>query len=171
MKKLQQALVKAFSFLLRHPVILFALILILLLVFIIIVIVLDEDVGATGSGAAGNGARNCTYELAGVVSTGEVTMTGIKVELINCDGSASEYTVLDNVDFEKYVLGVALAEIGPDAPDEALKAQIVAARNFAFSKATCDYIYSADADEVLEEKDRKKFLQLKQGEEILKPLA
>ncbi len=37
-----------------------------------------------------------------------------------------------------------------------------AARNFAFSKATKDYIYSADADEVLEEIDRKKFLQLKQ---------
>ena len=37
-----------------------------------------------------------------------------------------------------------------------------AARNFAFSKATMDYIYSADADEVLEERDRQKFLQLKQ---------
>ena len=37
-----------------------------------------------------------------------------------------------------------------------------AARNFAFSKATMEYIYSADADEVLEEKDRQKFLQLKQ---------
>ena len=37
-----------------------------------------------------------------------------------------------------------------------------AARNFAFSKATKDYIYSADADEVLEEADRKKFLQLKE---------
>lgn len=37
-----------------------------------------------------------------------------------------------------------------------------AARNFAFSKATKEYIYSADADEVLEETDRKKFLQLKQ---------
>ena len=36
------------------------------------------------------------------------------------------------------------------------------ARNFAFSKATKDYIYSVDADEVLEELDRKKFLQLKQ---------
>ena len=32
------------------------------------------------------------------------------------------------------------------------------ARNFAFSKATKEYIYSADADEVLEEIDRKKFL-------------
>lgn len=38
-----------------------------------------------------------------------------------------------------------------------------AARNFAFSKATKDYIYSADADEVLEETDRQKFLQLKQA--------
>ena len=37
-----------------------------------------------------------------------------------------------------------------------------AARNFAFSKATKEYIYSADADEVLEEKDRQKFMQLKQ---------
>ncbi|MBE5951496.1 MAG: glycosyltransferase family 2 protein [Lachnospiraceae bacterium] len=37
-----------------------------------------------------------------------------------------------------------------------------AARNFAFSKATKEYIYSADADEVLEEEDRRKFLQLKQ---------
>lgn len=37
-----------------------------------------------------------------------------------------------------------------------------AARNFAFSKATKEYIYSADADEVLEEKDRIKFLTLKQ---------
>lgn len=37
-----------------------------------------------------------------------------------------------------------------------------AARNFAFSMATKEYIYSADADEVLEEKDREKFLNLKQ---------
>ena len=38
-----------------------------------------------------------------------------------------------------------------------------AARNFAFSKATKEYIYSADADEVLEEADRQKFLMLKQA--------
>ncbi|MCR5747384.1 MAG: glycosyltransferase family 2 protein [Lachnospiraceae bacterium] len=36
-----------------------------------------------------------------------------------------------------------------------------AARNFAFSKCTCDYIYSADADEVLSEGAQKKFLALK----------
>ncbi len=37
-----------------------------------------------------------------------------------------------------------------------------AARNFAFSKATMQYIYSADADEVLNEENREKFRILKQ---------
>ena len=37
-----------------------------------------------------------------------------------------------------------------------------AARNFVFSKATKEYIYSADADEVLDAENCKKFLQLKQ---------
>lgn len=35
------------------------------------------------------------------------------------------------------------------------------ARNFAFEKASCDYIYSADADEFLDEKNRKAFYNLK----------
>lgn len=38
-----------------------------------------------------------------------------------------------------------------------------AARNFAFSKATGDYIYSADADEVLDEENRKRFRLLKEN--------
>lgn len=37
-----------------------------------------------------------------------------------------------------------------------------AVRNFAFSKATKEYIYSADADEVLDEENRQRFLQLKE---------
>ena len=37
-----------------------------------------------------------------------------------------------------------------------------AARNFAFSKATCEYIYSADADEVLSEENRVRFQALKE---------
>ena len=37
------------------------------------------------------------------------------------------------------------------------------ARNFAFSKATCDYIYSADADEYLDEENRKRFARLKKS--------
>lgn len=38
-----------------------------------------------------------------------------------------------------------------------------AARNFAFSKATMDYIYSADADERLDEENQKRFLNLKEA--------
>lgn len=38
-----------------------------------------------------------------------------------------------------------------------------AARNFAFSKCTCDYIYSADADEVLDEENRMRFRTLKEA--------
>lgn len=38
-----------------------------------------------------------------------------------------------------------------------------AARNFAFSKATKEYIYSADADEVLDEENRERFRMLKQA--------
>lgn len=36
------------------------------------------------------------------------------------------------------------------------------ARNFSFSKAGCDYIYTADADEVLDEENREKFRTLKE---------
>ena len=38
-----------------------------------------------------------------------------------------------------------------------------AARNFAFSKATSEYIYSADADEVLDEENRNRFRILKEN--------
>ena len=38
-----------------------------------------------------------------------------------------------------------------------------AARNFAFSKAHMDYIYSADADEVLDEENRERYRWLKEN--------
>lgn len=37
------------------------------------------------------------------------------------------------------------------------------ARNFSFSKASMEYIYCADADEVLDEENRKRFLLLKEA--------
>ena len=37
-----------------------------------------------------------------------------------------------------------------------------AARNYAFSKARMEYIYSADADEVLDPENRERFLALKE---------
>lgn len=38
-----------------------------------------------------------------------------------------------------------------------------AARNYASSFATCEYIYTADADEVLDEENRRGFMQLKEA--------
>ena len=38
-----------------------------------------------------------------------------------------------------------------------------AARNYSFSKATMDYIYVADADEVIDKENQKKFIELKQA--------
>lgn len=128
---LKKAFAKIFAWLASHPWAAIIIVLGLGLILILLAIIADDDV--TGGGR-GNGPKTCSYELAGVVGTGKVELTGLKVELINCDGTASNYTVLETVDFEKYVLGVALAEIGPDAPDEALKAQIVAARNFALTR-------------------------------------
>lgn len=37
------------------------------------------------------------------------------------------------------------------------------ARNFSFSKATRDFVYAADADEILDEENRRKFLCLKKA--------
>lgn len=42
------------------------------------------------------------------------------------------------------------------------KNDFAAARNYAFSKASCDYIYSGDADEMLSSVNRDAFLDLKQ---------
>ncbi len=112
-------------FFLRHP---FALIVVILLIVFLILMLSDSE--SDGSG----GHRYCSYQVSGVTSTGTVKLDNVQVELINCDGTASNYTVLETVDFEKYVLGVALAEIGESSPDEGIKAQIIAARNFALTR-------------------------------------
>ena len=41
------------------------------------------------------------------------------------------------------------------------KSDFSAARNYSFSKATKDYIYTADADEVLDETNHERFARLK----------
>ncbi len=66
---------------------------------------------------------SCTYQVNGK------TVQDVKVEVLSCDGSEVEFTV----DFEKYVKGVVFAE-NRGAPDEAIKAQAVAARSFALTR-------------------------------------
>ncbi len=55
------------------------------------------------------------------------------------------------------------AEYGAKIYDFEWTDDFSAARNFVFSKATCDYIYSADADEVLSEENRARFRALKES--------
>lgn len=117
----------------------FLLILLTIIIVVVIITAIIPDFGFIDSNASSNiteasspTANRCSYTTNG--TGGQTTVSDAKVELINCDGVKSKYRVLETVEFEKYVLGVALAEIGPDAPDEALKAQIVAARTYALSR-------------------------------------
>ena len=105
-----------------------------LAIFVLFFIIMAMEEVTGGKGSRGSGKRTCTYELSGVTSTGTVELKDLKVELINCDGKADNYEVLATVDFEKYVLGVALAEAGASSPDEAIKAQIIAVRNFTLTR-------------------------------------
>ena len=116
-------------FIMSHP-----LSLIVIAIIVIILIVLLFDAMDAARGGSGRGKRSCTYTLNGVTSTGTVELSNLKVEIINCDGKADNYEVLDTVDFEKYILGVALAEAGASSPDEALKAQMIAVRNFTLTR-------------------------------------
>lgn len=140
----------ALSFLVRHP---FIAIIIGVIILLFILLLFEEMEGKSSR----KGGTHCTYSLKGVVASGEIELSGLKVELINCDGTESNYTVLETIDFEKYVLGVALAEIGPDSPDEAIKTQIVAARNFALTRNSgmcpgnqdnCFYGYNASTGKI-----------------------
>lgn len=115
------------GFLLRHPFLI--IVIILLIFFLIIVLLSDSDVRNN------SGNLHCSYDLSGIVSSGSVQLDNLQVELINCDGNAKDYTVLETIDFDKYVVGVALAEVSWHAqyPDY-FKAQIVAARGFALRR-------------------------------------
>ena len=90
---------------------------------------------------------SCVYSIKGFYfSSGRgnvtqaMTITDLKVRLMECSGSfgsGSWNTPLageELVPFEQYVLGVAYQEIGPSAPDEAIKAQMVAARSFSLAR-------------------------------------
>lgn len=103
-------------------------------------------IGATASNCASLGS--CVYEIKGfyIEGRGNVTksmsITDLKVRLMQCGGSYGSGTWGEPLEgeelvpFEQYILGVAYQEIGPGAPDEAIKAQMVAARSFALARPT-----------------------------------
>ena len=78
------------------------------------------------------------------------SLRGIWDELIIVDTGSSDETK------------VIAAEYTEQIYDFVWTGSFSEARNFAFSKAQMEYIYSADADEVLDEENRERFLTLKQ---------
>lgn len=103
-------------------------------------------IGATASNCASLGS--CVYEIKGFYIEGRgnvaqaMSITDLQVRLMQCGDSFGGGTwgqPLEGeelVPFEQYILGVAYQEIGPGAPDEAIKAQMVAARSFALARPT-----------------------------------
>ena len=72
---------------------------------------------------------------------------------------ADEYVIVDTGSSD------ATKEIAAEYTDRIYdfewRDDFAAARNFAFSKCSCDYIYSADADEVLDDRAGQEFVKLK----------
>lgn len=77
-----------------------------------------------------NCSGSCTYPINGE------EVSNLKVRLLQCSNGDLGKPIPGEelVDFEKYVLGVVYAEIGPDAPAEAIKAQAIAVRSYALTR-------------------------------------
>lgn len=81
--------------------------------------------------------------------------------LRSLDGIADELIIVDtgSTDSTKEIAGKYTDKIY----DFAWNGNFSDARNFSFSKANCDYIYCADADEELDEENRRRFILLKEN--------
>lgn len=87
--------------------------------------------GFESLGSNGSCSSSCVYNVNGQV------VNDIKVRLINgvnSDNPGSPIEGEELVPFEKYILGVVYGEIGSGAPDEAMKAQAIAARSYALRR-------------------------------------
>lgn len=97
---------------------------------------LDEDLSSSNV----NTGDQCSYDLTRVhygnnFVNANIKPSNIKVRLMqatSCGGTTGEPLANEElVDFEKYVLGVAYAEVGNIEQEEAFKTQLIMARNFA----------------------------------------
>jgi hypothetical protein len=122
-----EATAKKLKFLAKNPWLIPIIIVVICFLTICVLIATDEEeVKASGN--------MCTYKISGLVKDSIVTIDNPQVELINCDATKDNYKVLKTIPFEKYVLGVALAEAGEDSPDEAIKSQIITTRTFTLAR-------------------------------------
>ncbi|MDE5831226.1 MAG: hypothetical protein K2H53_06500, partial [Clostridia bacterium] len=77
---------KLIPFIMAHPWILLVLFFIIFFIILIMMIVVFLGKGANNGAGAPFGTGSCKYELSGILSQGTVELSGIKVEIINCDG-------------------------------------------------------------------------------------
>ncbi len=101
--------------------------------------IIGEDTTSDDTTSSGG---MCTYNLTRVhyegnkMITANINPSNIKVRLMQsttCGGSYRQPLAGEElVDFEKYILGVAYAEMGDGHEEAAFKAQLIVARNFAF---------------------------------------
>ena len=123
-------------FIRTHPMICLIILLIFFLFFLVFFVIVGDGAAVKRKNNTNTGAnKSCNYSLNGVLTTGTVDLNSVQVELVNCDAKKDNYTVLETIDFEKYVIGVALAEVSwhKDYPAY-FQAQIVAARGFALKR-------------------------------------
>lgn len=125
-------------------------------------------IGATASNCASLGS--CVYEIKGFYIEGRgnvakaMSITDLQVRLMQCGGEFGSGTWGEPLEgeelvpFEQYILGVAYQEIGPSAPDEAIKAQMVAARSYALARPTA--MGNALGKKLEQESDGKWILQM-----------
>lgn len=108
-------------------------------------------IGQTSNSSNCSSVGTCTYNINGFYIQGKgnvaknLNINDLYVRLMQC-GSSSGHNYggtygqplagEDLVPFEKYILGVAYAEIGPGAPEHAFKAQMIAARSFILARPT-----------------------------------
>lgn len=108
-----------------------------------------EQYGTSSFGTYCASTGSCTYNIKGYYIQGKgnvaesLEVKDLYVRLMQCGvGNGHNYggtfgKPLDGeslVPFEKYILGVAYQEIGPDSPAEAIKAQMVAARSYILAR-------------------------------------
>lgn len=108
---------------------------------------IDEEQPTIFSNCTSSGS--CSYDIKGYYIKGKgsyrenIQVNNLYVRLMQC-GTANGHNYggtfgqplagEELVPFEKYILGVAYQEIGPDSPAEAIKAQMVAARSYILAR-------------------------------------
>ncbi|MBQ6324042.1 MAG: SpoIID/LytB domain-containing protein [Bacilli bacterium] len=105
-------------------------------------------IGRTVTGGCAS-IGSCSYDIKGFYIKGKgnisksMQITDLYVRLMQCGfANGHDYGGTfgqplpgeELVPFEKYILGVAYQEIGPDSPPEAIKAQMVAARSYILAR-------------------------------------